>query len=207
MWNVISRIVLFMREGHFLFKFFIEYIIEKLFQIMPPILIVSFLYICIRIIYIKQKKINLFYESVQLLFVAYFTGLLSLVWMPSKSWSDITSIAQVTLSFNFIPSAYYYLIGELTGGTWIKTMIVGNILMFVPMGMLLPVVLRKNGLFEVARFSAIIILAIETIQPFIGRSFDVDDIIYNAVGVAVGFLCYLIVNTIFPAFISKCRAN
>ena len=47
-------------------------------------------------------------------------------------------------SFNFVPSIYRYLRGELTGGSWIRTMILGNILMFVPLGIMLPAALEKE---------------------------------------------------------------
>lgn len=201
---------------------FFETLIGKILQVAPVMILSGLVYVLLFLCYRSKKKerINVLPVFIKFVFICYFSGIIALILTPPSFWSaiwfwlfyghfyiELSLEKMLSLSFNFIPSVYYYLIGELTGGSWIKTMIVGNILMFVPMGMLLPIVLRKNGFFEVARFSAISILVIETIQPFIGRSFDVDDIIYNAVGVAVGFLCYLIVNKIFPAFISKCRAN
>ena len=48
------------------------------------------------------------------------------------------------------------------------------------------------------KISLMIVLVVEIVQPFVGRSFDVDDIIYNALGVLVGFVLYKIVNCIFP---------
>jgi glycopeptide antibiotics resistance protein len=47
---------------------------------------------------------------------------------------------------------------------------------------------------------------IEVVQYFIGRSFDVDDLILNVVGGIIGFLLYISLNAIrnhLPKFLRK----
>lgn len=75
--------------------------------------------------------------------------------------------------------------------------IIGNIILFVPMGLLLPVVDEKyKSMKQITFLSVIASLLIEIIQLFIGRSFDVDDIIVNTIGAIFGYFIYLILKKI-----------
>ena len=64
--------------------------------------------------------------------------------------------------------------------------------------------MKKNRIYDTMKISLMIVLVVEIVQPFVGRSFDVDDIIYNALGVLVGFVLYKIVNCIFPGLRRYC---
>ena len=76
--------------------------------------------------------------------------------------------------------------------------LVGNILVFVPFGFLLPYVWKKAGSFWVMLLNAVIfVLGIEVFQLFSAfGAFDVDDIILNCLGAVWGYLFYLIVEAI-----------
>ena len=75
--------------------------------------------------------------------------------------------------------------------------LVGNILVFVPFGFLLPI-WKKAGSFWVMLLNAVIfVLGIEVFQLFSAfGAFDVDDIILNCLGAVWGYLFYLIVEAI-----------
>ncbi|MEV4600643.1 VanZ family protein [Amycolatopsis sp. NPDC049253] len=62
----------------------------------------------------------------------------------------------------------------------------GNIALFVPLGFLAHVVTRRKA--AVVAASAGLSLAIETVQYFIGRSADVDDVLLNTLGAALGLV-------------------
>ena len=65
-------------------------------------------------------------------------------------------------------------------------------LMFIPMGIMLPLVFKninKKNIFVVA---ILITLSIEILQPIVGRSFDIDDIIMNFIGSIIGYLAVTI---------------
>lgn len=91
-----------------------------------------------------------------LLLVCYLAGLLSLVWTPPGFWnrlwfwlsngfpSGVISWA-VHPSFNLVPSLFLYLRGELTGGSWVQFMAVGNVLMYVPLGVLLSWIWERDS--------------------------------------------------------------
>ena len=72
----------------------------------------------------------------------------------------------------------------------------GNLLVFVPMGFLLPLISE-----DMQRFSEVLInvftfvLGIEVFQLFSAfGAFDVDDILLNCLGAAIGYGCYKIIG-------------
>lgn len=80
---------------------------------------------------------------------------------------------------------------------WVN--VVGNIVMFVPWGLGLALLWKKNrSPWRILAFSAMLPLFIETCQLFIGRSVDVDDLILNFLGGCLGGLLYMGIRRIFP---------
>ena len=76
--------------------------------------------------------------------------------------------------------------------------LVGNTLMFVPVGIVYPIVYKKlNTHAKVLAAGAGFSLTIEILQlPFFDRVSDVDDLILNSLGYALGYLIYLGVKRI-----------
>ena len=70
--------------------------------------------------------------------------------------------------------------------------LVGNVVVFVPFGFLLPYVQEKSGHFMVLMLNAFLfVLGIEIFQLFSAfGAFDVDDILLNCAGAAIGWCCY-----------------
>lgn len=87
-----------------------------------------------------------------------------------------------------------------SGNWWlIFKNVVGNILLFLPLGYLLPLVIRKmrklRFVFIISFFSS---FAIETAQfYFAERIFDVDDILLNTLGACVGYLLFAVSHLIY----------
>lgn len=68
----------------------------------------------------------------------------------------------------------------------------GNVLLGVPFGVLLPVMAPPTrGFVKVTVCAALVMLMVETVQGLwvTGRAFDVDDVILNATGALLGYLC------------------
>ena len=142
-----------------------------------------------------------------LLFSCYLTGLISLVVLPANFWLSffdgiflgwwdkmlpIFSFGE----FNLVPSFIKALSGELTIGSWVKTMLIGNIAMFLPMGFFLPFVTEKINRKSIFIAATTVPFIIELLQMVFGRSFDIDDLICNFIGIAVGFFIgFAIKNT------------
>lgn len=70
--------------------------------------------------------------------------------------------------------------------------LLGNIAMLIPSGILLPLLYRKpDGFGKVLAAGALMSLGIELLQlPFASRASDVDDLILNTLGVALGYGIY-----------------
>lgn len=78
----------------------------------------------------------------------------------------------------------------------------GNILAFVPFGMLFPLVNAKAGRFGYMLANAFLLVSgIELFQLFSAfGAFDVDDIILNCIGVILGYIIYVKSRSLFPVF-------
>ena len=70
--------------------------------------------------------------------------------------------------------------------------VAGNAVMFIPSGILLPIVYRQlNSFWKTAAAGAFISLCAEILQlPFSSRASDIDDLILNTLGAAVGYGIY-----------------
>ncbi len=67
----------------------------------------------------------------------------------------------------------------------------GNIVMFMPFGFLFPLCFRRTfGFLKTFGCGAALSAAVELIQFFIGRTCDVDDLILNSLGAALGWLLF-----------------
>lgn len=66
-------------------------------------------------------------------------------------------------------------------------MLIYNFLMFMPFGFLLPFASEKVNNKNIWKIAVIVPIAVEVIQPIVGRSFDVDDLILNFFGIIAGY--------------------
>lgn len=76
--------------------------------------------------------------------------------------------------------------------------VIGNTAMFIPSGIVLPIIYKKLDSFrKVAAAGALISLCIEILQlPFSVRASDIDDLIQNTAGVMIGYGIYAGINAI-----------
>ena len=77
--------------------------------------------------------------------------------------------------------------------------LLGNVLVFVPFGMILPMLTPKcRNFFHIVLLGFDFSLFVETIQLIskVG-SFDVDDLILNTLGAALGYLAYRLIRRYF----------
>ena len=90
---------------------------------------------------------------------------------------------------NLIPLVHLFDYDSIRDIIW---NVVGNIIMFIPSGIVLPVVYKNLSTFgKVVAAGAFISLCIEILQlPFASRASDIDDFILNTLGVAIGYGIY-----------------
>ena len=85
-----------------------------------------------------------------------------------------------------VPSVIGWLNGTLSPGSWVKTMLLGNVAIFLPMGLLLPLAANVKSGRKMLCLSAVIPLLCEALQLVFGRSFDIDDLLCNFLGMMIG---------------------
>ncbi|MEE0883744.1 MAG: VanZ family protein [Faecalimonas sp.] len=73
----------------------------------------------------------------------------------------------------------------------------GNVLIFVPFGFMEPLASKKRSFWATLIDGCLVSLAVEIFQFItkVGR-FDVDDLMLNTTGVALGYMCFLVWNAI-----------
>lgn len=147
-----------------------------------PMLIIILVILCsLRITYllIKHKKFLLHKELISLIFIIYILCLFHVVTFQDNNYGVS----------NFIPfhEIFRYNIGS---DKFIKN-VVGNIALFIPYGFLASYFLNNKKLSVITLLTLVVTLTIETVQYYIGRVFDIDDIILNLVGSIVGFLIFV----------------
>jgi glycopeptide antibiotics resistance protein len=87
---------------------------------------------------------------------------------------------------------------KLTNGNQVIAETIPNIIMFIPLGFLIPIVIKKARKWHKTTLIVLLItISIETFQYFIGRSSDIDDIITNLLGGMIGYAMFKGVNQLF----------
>ena len=104
-----------------------------------------------------------------------------------------------SINYNLIPFRSIGTQLENISEGWARYNLIGNIVPFMPFGFLLPIAFRKiNSFWKVIGVGFIVDLCIEVFQYITKTgSFDVDDIILNMIGIALGYLFVKFINTQF----------
>ena len=177
-------------------------------EVVPVTCLVGMVYAIFRLRALRRSdRIAWGAEIMQFLFVCYLTGLLGLLLLPPGFWCSIfDGIAfgwwsEVKPVFglggvNLSPTLLQCLRGELTLGSWVKEMLLGNILMFLPLGFFLPFVTRRVNRKNIFAFALCVPLVLESLQIVPGRSFDIDDLLCNFLGITVGYFAAAAVRRI-----------
>lgn len=127
------------------------------------------------------------------LLVWYFVTLAVVVWfpyLPELAFGRISAARFAELTFrrgDIAANARFAAIlsGRLSALRDFE--LLANIVLFVPYGALLPTAFGKFRRWRAVCLAAFVTtLIVELVQPFVGRSFDVDDIIANTLGAMLG---------------------
>ena len=166
-------------------------------SIWPTITIVVSIVIILRFTFFfksERKHFILHEEIFQLLFLIYIIVL----------WQLVTSQDINGGGTNFMP--FREILRYNYGTLPFYKQVFGNILLFIPFGYFATSYCRIKNLGTITVISVLSSTIIEVVQHFIGRSFDIDDIILNVVGGIIGFLLYICLNAIkkhLPDFLQK----
>lgn len=162
-----------------------EVISDMLPSMWPLITFISVVAISLRIAYLKgSRRFILHKEIMALVFIIYILCLYYVVTAQDINYGGV----------NLIPfkEMFRYQIGSYK---FMKN-IIGNILLFIPYGYFSSYYLNNKKVGTTITLSLIATLCIESIQYYIGRVFDIDDIILNIFGAFCGYLIYIALNAI-----------
>lgn len=80
-----------------------------------------------------------------------------------------------------------------------------NALMFVPAGLALPFVMKRPRFGKAVLIGFCFTFVIEFLQGFSNqRDGNIDDVIFNTLGVMIGYALYLLMKLLLPKFTAKC---
>jgi glycopeptide antibiotics resistance protein len=84
-------------------------------------------------------------------------------------------------------------------------MLIGNILLFVPLSLLAPLLWRRDSWRFAVLLGGALSLGIELIQLAIGRAFDIDDLLMNTLGALLGWMLHRLIRAHAPSFADRFR--
>jgi len=169
-------------------------------------------YAVLRVLFLGIKRVRPVASREVLLglCVMYGIGLVSQTLLPHAFYGmeDLKMYVQAIMgpyrNFNLVPmhTIWSYLFTQndqvSNWGSVATLNLLANILLFVPLGFLLPQMTRGfTGLRKTMMFGLATSLAIEILQFFIGRSADVDDVILNVLGVCIGYAVLVVARRVF----------
>lgn len=170
-------------------------------QYLPFALLAGGIFLAARYLWVKRtgQQFRGWNEGIRALLVCYCAGIFQVALLPPGPGLLFTG------GYSFVPTFVQLAAGLVTIGPWVYAMFALNTLMFVPVGLLLPFALRRNTWWRVMLICLISILAIEAVQPIVGRSGDADDLLCNLAGSAIGFGLYKLLDKLLPRFTARCR--
>ncbi len=163
----------------------------------PLIVMIVITLSIVRFLYFKnsRQKMHLYRELMNLIFLIYIFLLFSFL-----SQSDVNSVK----GFNLIP--FREILRYDFGSNLFNLNIVGNVIVFLPLGFYIGYYAKSKKILNTIIAALLISLSVETVQYFIERTFDIDDIILNVLGAFVGYIIFIVLNgfkNTLPNFLQK----
>ena len=165
--------------------------IRYIFEISIPV----YLMFCLLYkIYRGKRKLSLRDYIFEFIFVVYILSVLVLFQILPINISDFKSMS---ITPSILP--FLTILGGDGGGLRdIVIEILLNVVFFIPLGILYPLIAkRKKGIMKsITLISVIFSLFIEVMKYCTGRHFNIDNIIFNIIGAIVGYYIYRLVEKI-----------
>ncbi|MBQ6735233.1 MAG: VanZ family protein [Lachnospiraceae bacterium] len=153
------------------------------------------------IIWVKQKRIDWKREVLLLLMFVNLAVIIRYVFFPRDLVDGrvqplvFRAEEALPLRINLRPLVHLLDYDNVRDIIW---NVAGNSAMFIPTGIILPVLYKKlDAFWKIIAVGALISLCIEVLQlPFASRASDVDDLILNTFGVIVGYGIYMAIKRV-----------
>ncbi|MGI5963050.1 MAG: VanZ family protein [Lawsonibacter sp.] len=200
-------------------------------QMIPCMLVALFGFVLIYPLRQKRlARLGLFSSPLReiglLIFVLFFAGLTALTLFPNNLWVYIMQpnrYPEGVTFWSFYPTSQQILqqletlLDQLSKilkpfpyglewhfrSYWFAFLFFGNIVMFLPIGFFPALLWRGVSWWKALLTGIFLSLFIETVQFFINRGTDLDDLILNSVGAFLGYICYRIIHFLAPTITSR----
>lgn len=142
----------------------------------------------------ESKREKFLRKIIQVIFVVYILLLMRFIlfkYAPLTSLWDAFFLR--TREYNIIPLKATFEIVQGLSPLRLFENIAGNIILFVPFGILLPLAFRVERLTIVYGFAASVLVEIIQLAFAMGAA-DIDDVILNTLGAVIGYVAYRIIN-------------
>ena len=160
----------------------IQLLTDAIKDIWPMLTIFLVVIISIRLMYIhnSSEKFVFYKEFFNMLFIIYALILFQLLTNTEMN---------VSSGINIVP--FTEILRYEVGSTQFYLNVIGNILVFLPFGYFVSSYIKATKVSHILLVTLITSFTIEFVQHYIGRSFDIDDILLNVIGSIIGFLLYI----------------
>ena len=160
----------------------IQLLTDAIKDIWPMLTIFLVVIISIRLMYIhnSSEKFVFYKEFFNMLFIIYALILFQLLTNTEMNASS---------GINIVP--FTEILRYEVGSTQFYVNVIGNILVFLPFGYFVSSYIKATKVSHILLVTLITSFTIEFVQHYIGRSFDIDDILLNVIGSIIGFLLYI----------------
>ena len=163
-----------------------------------PMFLLFIIVVCsIRIldIIMNKKKVIIYQELASFVFIIYLLLLFELV----------TSTDFESYSNNFIP--FKEIMRYSLNSSLFYKNVIGNILLLIPFGYFVSFYLNNLKWYIALILTIVTSISTEIIQMYIGRSFDIDDILLNLIGGILGYLVYKLQYRLINLLPEKLKKN
>lgn len=190
----------------------IQYVINMLpYMLLSLPLILIFRLLCIKAL--KHKFTTTLWHEIGLcIFLIFLVGLASQTIIPKFNIGGSTPIADHGYkNINLIPfkvlSDTYKQVFEKGNIYAFLINFLGNIVMFIPIGLFLPLLWHNVSFKKTVLIGFSSSLFIEISQLALARSTDIDDLWINTLGVVIGYLLYMLLNKYYPLVLLKFKMS
>lgn len=164
----------------------------------------------------KKARLN---EIMRLLLICWVATAACFTLFPADFWAalhrlitegywDMGQFQFGEWSWKYVPVIWYFIFEIDFADTYVKLGLIAdmieNVILFMPLGLLLPLIWRGFGFVKTVVAGFLCTAFIELVQPFIMRDGTIDDVIFNTLGAAAGYLLYLAVKGALPRFAERC---
>lgn len=184
------------------YLFYLKPALEYAVEMLPSVLAAAAVFFCLRPrrrgrLAARGLRSGPWREGALLLFVAFVAGLSAITMLPDHFWHRVVLGPPPDFSSDYTVCLELRLFSDSLFG------LLGNLVMFLPLGFFPALLWAKPAWWRSAAAGFGMSFSVEFVQFFIGRSSDVNDLVLNTLGALCGYWIYLLLRRLAPRVTAK----